>query len=99
MEARHLDATRQRILAGYPSRISEIEKRLEDPATPEMERHRLEKELRFCKRGVTGIPSYYPGNARLIGYGYGAVSVVLGVLSLVFAFAGSRMDRPRRKRP
>ena len=68
VRARNLEQRREEILAALPSRAREIEGQLLNPSLDATAREQLESELRYCKRGVTGIPGHFPGNERSQGY-------------------------------
>jgi hypothetical protein len=89
VEARRLSTAREQILQGYQARIPEIEDQLKASMLSEERRSQLNRELSFCKRGITGIPGYFTGNARRCGYGLGGFCASAGVLCIVYCLIGS----------
>jgi len=83
-EARRLERVRAQILLDYQCRIPELENLLSCPTLEPGFRDRLSQELDECLRGRTGIPAYFPGNARLQGYGWGFALMAMGVVCLFY---------------
>ncbi len=85
-EARDLTLRREQILEARAQRSAEIEAEFRDPALNESRRAGLESELEACRSpGRTGIPGYFPYNARLFGYVVGGFFVLAGTLCLSYA--------------
>ncbi len=82
LNAQALQHCRDEILADLPRRAREIEKQLSDPAIDATTRERLERQLDYCKRGVTGIPAHFPYNERVSNYFIGASLAAIGLWCL-----------------
>jgi hypothetical protein len=83
-QAEALQKRRDEILADIRRRAGEIEKQLSSPTLDTTTRGRLQQQLDSYKHQPTGIPPYFPHNARTTGYVIGVGLAAMGLCCLLY---------------